>query len=162
MTGLYNVINGVQPSTWFILPMLGKHPDEYPRFRDCFVGKMWRNKEKDEYGIPVWHHGKEQLISVYTRVGGNNRPDYQKEIEIMKKMSEYVEDFDDDFDNTFAIFVFRVPDKFKKDFDYITKGESLISGISKELQKQINKVYPKLKDKMPWNKKKVKKGIKKT
>ena len=36
---LYNMLHGVNPSTFFILPMLGeKHPDEYPRFRDCFIG----------------------------------------------------------------------------------------------------------------------------
>jgi len=28
------IINGANPSTFFILPMLDKHPDEYPRFRD--------------------------------------------------------------------------------------------------------------------------------
>ncbi len=37
---LYNMINGVNPATFFILPMLGKHPDEYPRFRDCLWVKM--------------------------------------------------------------------------------------------------------------------------
>lgn len=50
---LYNMINGVNPATFIILPMLGKHPDEYPRFRDCFI--------------------KDGMIEVYTRVGGNNR-----------------------------------------------------------------------------------------
>lgn len=34
---LYNMLNGVNPCTFLILPMLGKHPDEYPRFRDCFI-----------------------------------------------------------------------------------------------------------------------------
>jgi hypothetical protein len=35
---LYNMMNGANPATFFILPMLGeKHPEQYPRFRDCFV-----------------------------------------------------------------------------------------------------------------------------
>ncbi len=52
---LYNMINGVNPATFFILPMLGKHPDEYPRFRDCFVGE------------------DQKSIEILTRVGGGNR-----------------------------------------------------------------------------------------
>ena len=39
MSGLYNLINGVNLATFIILPMLGKHPDEYPRFRDCFIAE---------------------------------------------------------------------------------------------------------------------------
>lgn len=31
------MINGVNPATFYILPMLGNHPDWYPRFRDCWV-----------------------------------------------------------------------------------------------------------------------------
>ena len=37
---LYNMICGVKPATFFVLPMLGEghHPDTWPRFRDCFLG----------------------------------------------------------------------------------------------------------------------------
>ena len=66
------MINGVQPATFFLLPMLGKHPDEYPRFRDCFVGKQHTDGEKDQFGIPKQKHGNEELISVYTRVDREN------------------------------------------------------------------------------------------
>ena len=52
---LYNMLNGVNIATFFILPMLDKHPDEYPRFRDCFIGE------------------DKNSIVVYTRVGGGNR-----------------------------------------------------------------------------------------
>ena len=33
---MYNMMHGCNQSTFSILPMLGKHPDKYPRFRDCF------------------------------------------------------------------------------------------------------------------------------
>ena len=49
------MINGVNPATFLFLPMLGKHPDEYPRFRDCFISEDETQK------------------IVFTRVGGGNR-----------------------------------------------------------------------------------------
>ena len=146
---LYNMVNGVQPATFIILPMLGKHPDEYPRFRDCFVGKVHSDDDQDQFGIPVHKHGDEMLISVYIRVGGGNREDYKSEIDKLKAMPEYVEDFDDDFDSTFATFVFRVPKDFESDFKLIKDGK--INEISQKLKDQIDKVYPKLKGKLPWH-----------
>lgn len=146
---LYNMINGVQPATFFILPMLGRHPDEYPRFRDCFVGKEHSDEEVDQFGVPKHKHGEEMLISVYTRVGGGNRDDYESEIEQLRNMPGYVEDFDDDFDSTFATFVFKVPEKFESDFKLVKEGK--IEEISDDLKNQIDKVYPKLKGKLPWH-----------
>lgn len=143
---LYNMVNGVQPATFFILPMLGRHPDEYPRFRDCFIGKMTQDfNNPDQFGIPSRKHGEEDLISVYTRVGGGNREDYQSEIDALRAVEGYVEDFDDEFDSTFATFVFKVPEKFKEDFKKIKNGE--IKDISKEYKMELYRVYPKLKSK---------------
>ena len=51
---LYNMINGFNPACVFILPLLGRHDKEYPRFRDCFLTD-------------------DGNIAVYTRVGGGNR-----------------------------------------------------------------------------------------
>lgn len=138
------MVNGVQPATFFILPMLGKHPDEYPRFRDCFVGKQYTDDENDVYGIPVQKHGNEELISVYTRVGGGNRESYEKEINELREMPEYVEDFDDSFDSTFATFVFKVPEKFINDFHLVK--ENKMNETSEEYRKMLYKVYPKLSD----------------
>lgn len=144
------MVNGVQPATFFILPMLGRHPDRYPRFRDCFVGEQKADDELDQFGIPVQKHGDEELISVYTRVGGGNRRYYEKEIIDLQSMPEYVKDVDDDFDNTFATFVFKVPEKFKKDFELIKEGK--LMETSKEYKDIVDKVYPKLKSKLPWHK----------
>src|SRR3990167_4624353 len=145
---LYNMINGVQPAAFFVLPMLGKHPDEYPRFRDCFIGKVNSDEEIDQFGIPLHKHGDEMLISVYTRVGGGNRESYQTEIEELRATPGYVEDFDDDFDCTFATFVFKVPEKFEADFKLFKEGK--LNEISLELKNQIDKVFPKLQGKLPW------------
>ena len=121
---LYNMLNGVNPATFFILPMLGqKHPDNYPRFRDCFVN----NNE----------------IHVYTRVGGGNRNCEFGEEELQQHPN-YLRDFDDEYDSTYATYVFSIPDEFKNDFDLITSGK--IKEISEAYKERLYKVYPKLKD----------------
>ena len=140
------MINGVQQATFFVLPMLGKHPDSYPRFRNCFIGKQHTDSDVDQFGIPTQKNGEEMLISVYTRVGGNNREDYEKEIAEMRAMPEFVEDFDDDFDSTFATYVFRVPEKFKDDFVKIKEGK--IKETSQVYKDLVYEVYPKLKEKL--------------
>ena len=153
---LYNMINGVNPATFLLLPLLGKHPDDYPRFRDCFIGKLSNSTDEvDTFGIPLKKQDTAyKVISVYTRVGGGNRGDYQKEIQKLRKMPEYVEDYDDDFDSTFATFVFKIPAKFLKDYELIINGDW--DNLSDEYKNQVDKVYPKLKGKLPWHKEETK------
>lgn len=124
----YNMINGVNPATFFILPMLGeKHPDAYPRFRDCFINT---DNEKPE-------------IHVYTRVGGGNRGDGYGEEELYKHPN-FLTTFDDDFDRTFATYTFSVPDEWRADFDLIRDGK--LTEISTEYKNRLYAVYPKLKE----------------
>lgn len=142
---LYNAINGVNQATFFILPMLGKHPDEYPRFRDCFIGGLENADENDQFGIPQKKTSEEKVISVYTRVGGGNRDDYESQIEELQKMPNYLRDYDDDFDSTFATFVFSIPEKWKADFDKITEGKA--NEISDDYKAELKRVFPKLAEK---------------
>lgn len=142
---LYNMINGVNPATFFFLPMLGKHPDQYPRFRDCFIGTLENSEETDQFGLPKKKTSDEDLISVYTRVGGGNREDYVDEIQELQNMPEYVRDFDDDFDSTFATFIFSVPEKWKDDFEKIRNGD--LNKVSEEYLEQMKRVFPKLSEK---------------
>jgi hypothetical protein len=111
--------------------MLGKHPDEYPRFRDCFLG----DEEKEIT----------DKILVYTRVGGGNREHYEEEIEELRSMPTYVEDYDDDFDNTFANFIFDIPEEYKADYDLIMNGK--LQEISEEYKAKMYEVFPKLEEK---------------
>lgn len=129
---IYNMINGVSSATWFILPMLGKHPDEYPRFRDCFVN----DEEHPEY---------DDHIHIYTRTGGGNREGYNEENKQMMQHANYVTDFDDSYDCTYASWIFSVPDKWRVDFEKIKTGDIL--ELSKEYREEINRVFPKLKEK---------------
>lgn len=130
---LYNIMNGVTVATFFVLPMLGKHPDEYPRFRDCFL----QDEDHPEYN---------GHIHVYTRVGGGNRDDYQGSIDEMRKHPNYIADFDDSFDSTFASFIFSVPDEWKEDFEKFTSGRG--NEFSEAYKQRIFEVFPKLKEKL--------------
>jgi hypothetical protein len=111
--------------------MLGKHPDEYPRFRDCFL----KNEEYPEY---------DNYIHVYTRTGGGNRESYCVENEEMCEMETFVTDFDDSFDCTYAEWIFEVPKKWQSDFDKIITGN--IKDVSIEYQNELRRIYPKLKE----------------
>ena len=124
-------MNGVKPAAFIILPMLGKHPDEYPRFRDCFTAD-------EEQGI-------ENAIIVYTRTGGGNREAYEEENAVLQAMEGYQQDYDDTFDCTYACFVFDIPEEFKADYDLIIQGK--FPEISEAYQAKLYEVYPKLSDK---------------
>jgi len=136
------MINGVNQATFFFLPMLGKHPNEYPRFRDCFIGGLENADENDQFGIPKKKTSDEKVISVYTRVGGVNREDYQDEIQKLREMPNYLRDYDDDFDSTFATFVFSVPDKWKADFDKLVAYQ--MTEVSDEYRQELKRVFPSL------------------
>lgn len=129
---LYNLMNGVSQLTFIILPMLGKHPDEYPRFRNFFL----KDEERPEY---------DNFLHVYTRVGGNNRDSGFGEEELLNHPN-FVATFDDSFDNTYGTYVFSVPNEWKDDFDKILNGKA--SEISQEYKNEIYRVFPKLEDKM--------------
>jgi len=151
---LYNMMNGVTPAVLLFLPMLDNHPDKYPRFRDCFLS----DPEKPEYN----NH-----IIVYTRTGGGNRETYSNEYgykrcwdisdeeytkpeymfnDELKQLPGFVSDYDDDFDSTFANWVFNVPEQWQDDYEKLTKGKA--NQVSKQYIKQIKKVFPKLADKI--------------
>lgn len=130
---LYNIMNGVTPATFFILPMLGEdHPDNYPRFRDCFLS----DQEHPEY---------DGFIHVYTRAGGNNRGCGYGE-EVLLKHPNFVATFDNSFDSTYGSYVFSVPEEWKADFDLIQAFK--FKEVSKAYQDRVRKVYPKLADKL--------------
>jgi len=139
------MINGVNPATFFILPMIAeKHPDNYPRFRDCFIGELLNSDEDDQFGIPKKKTDDSKTISIYTRTGGGNRSDYYEQINEIRAIPGFIKDYDDDFDSTFMTFLFAVPDEFKSDFDLITNGK--IKEISENYKSRLYKVFPKLKD----------------
>lgn len=119
---LYNMVNGFNPSCVMILPMLGRKSEEYPRFRDCFVTE-------------------DGNIAIYTRVGGNNRNCGMGEEELYKD-ENFIKTYDDDFDNTYGTYEFKVPEKRKSDFNEIMSGQ--IWNVSDEYKTVVKEFYPKL------------------
>lgn len=119
---LYNMMNGFNPACVLIMPMLGRNQDEYPRFRDCFVTE-------------------DGNIAIYTRVGGGNRNCGYGEEELYKD-ENFIKTYDDDFDCTYATYEFKVPDKWKEDFERIINGKQ--SEVSDEYVAVVKNMFPKL------------------
>jgi hypothetical protein len=127
----YNMMNGVNPATFFVLPVLGKHPEEFPRFRDCFI----LEPEKGRY-----------QIEVLTRTGGGNRDDYQEEHKKLVALPTYVSNTDDEFDSTYAFWVFDIPEEWKEDISAVLSDDDILS-VSKAYQQLLRGIYPKLSEK---------------
>ena len=119
---LYNMLMGFNPACVAIMPILGRKQDEYPRFRDCFVTD-------------------EGNIAIYTRVGGGNRDCGYGE-EKLYEDENFITTYDDEYDNTYGTYEFKVPEKWKTDFDLIMDGKS--SEVSKEYIDYVKTFYPKL------------------
>ena len=121
---LYNAMFGFNPACVIVMPMLGRKQEDYPRFRDCYI-----------------EDGK---IAIYTRVGGNNRECGFGEEELYKDPN-FVKTYDDDFDNTYATYLFDVPEKWKPDFDKILDGK--FTEVSDEYYNYVCNFFPKLAEK---------------
>ena len=115
------MVNGFSPACIFIMPMLGRKETEYPRFRNCFV-----------------EDGK---IAIYTRVGGLNRNSGYGE-EKLYKDPNFIRSYDDDYDSTYGTYLFKVPKKWKSDFDKIMDGK--FKETSNEYKKYIKEFWPRL------------------
>lgn len=105
---MYNMIFGESKNADALLKVLGLIRDSFYRYRDCYL---------DEKGN----------IAVYTRGGGNNRECYCDDdvfhddgcvVELQDRNINhpcYLFDKDDDFDNTYATFYFRIPEEADRD-----------------------------------------------
>lgn len=118
---MYNMVNGFNPACIFLMPMLGRKQDEYPRFRDCFLS------DDDE------------RIVIYTRVGGPNRNSGYGE-EKLYEDPNFVKTYDDKEDNTYGHYEFNVPEKWKNDFALILAGE--VERVSDEYVAYVREFYP--------------------
>ena len=121
----YNMLNGFNPACILILPMLGRKQEQYPRFRDCFVTE-------------------ENNIAIYTRVGGNNRNCGFGE-EKLYEDENFLSTYDDEDDDTYAIYEFKVPEKWKCDFDLIINNQ--LNKVSKKYIDYVKDFYPILAEK---------------
>ena len=119
---LYNALFGFNLACVFIMPMLGRKQEEWPRFRDC-------------------HVTEDNHIAIYTRVGGNNRGQGYGE-EKLYEDENFIRTYDDDFDNTYATYEFKVPEKWEDDFYKLLNGK--MSDVSDEYVAMLEDFFPKL------------------
>jgi len=133
---IYNLIFGLNPNTPYILAALNLDLDKIGRFRDTWI-------EKD-------------TIIVYTRLGANNgecccKPEDVKKyphpldkkhasycfvpnIRFLRKHPLYIADREhDEFDRTYRIFYFRIPEKYK---DFLLKLEATRKKMAKKKTKK--------------------------
>lgn len=122
---MYNMLNGFNPACVFIMPMLGRKQEEWPRFRDCFVTE-------------------DNNIAIYTRVGGGNRNCGYNE-EKLYEDENFLRTYDDDYDTTYGTYEFKVPEKWKADFDTILSGD--MSKVSDEYIAYLKEFFPLLNEK---------------
>lgn len=106
---LYNFLFGENKNSDILLGVIGLCKKDFGRYRDIYL-----NPEGD-------------TITVLTRLGGLNRKDYEEEINKIKKNELYIKDYDDEYDNTYAYFEFKVPEKYSKMCKTITPKENRLS-----------------------------------
>jgi len=114
---LYNALFGTNPFAGMLLKLYELETEKYPtgRFRDIYV-----KKEKDKF-----------IVVLYTRNGGGNREYYEEVFEALSKHPNYFQDYDDDFDSTYASIEFSVP---KEKIEIIEHIQS-ITGSKEPMEK---------------------------
>lgn len=132
---LYNTLFGVNPLAKLLLKMLELKREDVGRFRDIFYNK------------------KEGIIILYTRNGGGNREEYQHIFDALKaNHPNYIKDYDDDFDNTYAYIDFSVPEQFKDMLNKLVSDESKVENIRQKFDHVIKDMQSMNKEQMQKDK----------
>ncbi len=118
---LYNMVHGENPNADKLLAMLGMAREEFGRFRDAYL------------------NGDGTEIIVYTRIGGDNRDYYDKVFEDMENSDYYIQDYDDEYDETYCYFRFDVPKKYLKETKGAATGEEPLT-VHEKFQQAIEEM----------------------
>ena len=113
MSGLYNMLFGIHPWAVPLIMMLfddQKAHKRIPRFRDC---------------LPMKREGEDWRIEVLTRTCGDNRTEYEEASQWLRDHPLFVKEKDEPYDDTYAHFVFSVPDT--------DDGKAMVRIITEEL-----------------------------
>lgn len=101
---MYNLIHQVHPLAGALMTVLGLEPPECGRFRDCYL---------------VRGGDAASEIHVFTRNGGGNRLDHEEATARLRARPTFLRDFDDEYDNTYASYVFGVPEEWAGQVDML-------------------------------------------
>ena len=140
---LYNLLHGTNPLSGILLAVLGidqpvQNVPELPKTAgswndnydpesreskkyvdECVKRKIWvSGRFRDIY---LNEDGTE--IILYTRNGGGNRKEYWYIFEILSHHPNYLTDYDDDFDCTYAYIKFSIPEKARGLVGKLVTGE---------------------------------------
>ena len=106
---LYNRLFGENENAIPLLGMLSLTRKSFGRYRDVYL-----NKEGTK-------------ITVISRIGGNNVAEYKDVYTNLRKHPNWITDYDDAFDSTYAYFEFTVPDKYAQTCKMIAPKEDRLS-----------------------------------
>jgi hypothetical protein len=117
---LYNALFGTNNAAPILLAILNKSSTDFGRFRDAYLNE------------------DDSKIIVYTRCGGGNRDDYESVFEEMKSHPNFISDYDDDFDCTYAYFEFSIPDEYKEQLKLVAEKIGQKESPTEKFQSLIN------------------------
>ena len=118
---LYNQLFGENKDAGVLLAMIRLSREDFQRYRDA-----WLNKDGN-------------IITIFTRLGGNNRKSHQEAISSLRKNKCFKTDFDDDFDETYAYFQFNVPEEYKELCKEMSPEEERLS-FEEMFKKELNEM----------------------
>lgn len=139
---MYNMFNGYEPTAPLVLRIMGLLPKTIPRFRDAYF--TYRDRANPD---PVKMAESDPIMVLLTRTGGGNRPKYETENSALCTLPGYIDNADDQFDHSFALFRYELPQQLHELARTILhdngppltlreKTEQIISGDATVRQKQ--------------------------
>lgn len=88
----------------------------------------------------IYYDKTEGIVVLYTRNGGGNREYYQYVFDLLSKHPNYLRDYDDDYDCTYAYIEFSVPELYKKFLnDLVT--ETKIESVSDKFNRLCTEMH---------------------
>ena len=101
---LYNMVMGNHPLAGELLGILGYDQEtvhQIPRFRDVYL-----------------YPGEIRLL---TRTGGGNRPDYEDANTLLTMRPNFLRDWDDQYDSTFAWWAYSFPEDWTEQLNMLVE-----------------------------------------
>lgn len=151
---LYNALFGQNKLAPILLAMLGidqqredapQFPENWNPYDDGVIPEGERYiaecREKKYYTSgrfrDIYLNEDGTRIILYTRNGGGNRESYPHIFSILASHPNYITNYDDDFDCTYASFEFSIPDEYKEDIKNIFNSSGKTATPSERFQKLI-------------------------
>jgi hypothetical protein len=148
------MIHGVNPQTPILMAILDldgdkgvKFPEKWSPYEDGLndEGEAFVNEciEKKQYMTgrfrDIYLNEDGTLITLYTRNGGGNRNEYFYIFDILKTHPNYLNDYDDDFDGTYAYVEFSIPEQAKDLIKTLVTGEKPLT-VSEKFEQTMKEM----------------------